>query len=142
MWDTTKEPKRGLGEGLDMRVGLIGVGRIGMVHAQTLVGLAGVEAVLIADLEPGHARRAAGTVGAQAVGSVADLFAAGLDAVVIAAPTPAHDELVRLAIAARVPVFCEKPIAADLPSTRALVADLARAPVPLQVGFQRRFDPG
>jgi myo-inositol 2-dehydrogenase / D-chiro-inositol 1-dehydrogenase len=142
MWDSTKEPKRDLGEVLDMRVGLIGVGRIGMVHAQTLVGLAGVEAVLIADLEPDHARRAAGTVGAQAVGSVADLFAAGLDAVVIAAPTPAHDELVRLAIAARVPVFCEKPIAADLPSTRALVADLARAPVPLQVGFQRRFDPG
>jgi myo-inositol 2-dehydrogenase/D-chiro-inositol 1-dehydrogenase len=125
-----------------MRIGLIGVGRIGMVHARTLRGIEEVESVTIADLDQARARAAAAQVGARAVDSVADLFAAGTEAVVIAAPTPVHTELIRLALAHRVPVFCEKPIAGDLPATRALVADVAAAGIPLHVGFQRRFDAG
>ncbi len=125
-----------------MRVGLIGVGRIGMVHAQTLSRLPAVDALLIADADGQRAREAAASVGVQAADSVARLWESGLDAVVIAAPTPAHDELIRAAVAAGVPVFCEKPIAMDLVGTAKLVADLAGSPVPLQVGFQRRFDPG
>jgi myo-inositol 2-dehydrogenase/D-chiro-inositol 1-dehydrogenase len=125
-----------------MRIGLIGVGRIGMVHARTLRGIEEVESLTIADLDPARARAAAAQVGALAVDSVADLFAAGIDAVVIAAPTPVHTELIRMALARRLPVFCEKPIAGDLPGTRALVADVAATGIPLHVGFQRRFDAG
>ena len=125
-----------------MRVGLIGVGRIGLVHANTLAAMPEVEPLLIADLDGRRAAMAASGLNAIATGSVTELFAARPEAVVVAAPTPVHDSLIRRAVAARIPVFCEKPIAAGLAGTRALVGHLARARVPVQVGFQRRFDPG
>lgn len=125
-----------------MKVGLIGVGRMGMVHARMLGKLPEAEQVLIADLDTARAQAAAAEIGADAVATVEDLFTSGLDAVVVAAATPAHDGLVRQAVKHRVPVFCEKPLAADLASTRALIADLAGTDIPVQVGFQRRFDPG
>nr|AGS49703.1 inositol 2-dehydrogenase [uncultured bacterium esnapd14] len=115
---------------------------MGTVHARILGGLPEADQVLIADLNAERARAVAQEVGAKAVETVADLFGEGLDAVVIAAATTAHDGLVRLAISHRVPVFCEKPLAADLAATRALVADLDAVDTPVQVGFQRRFDPG
>ncbi|WP_213452274.1 Gfo/Idh/MocA family protein [Rhizomonospora bruguierae] len=125
-----------------MRVGLIGVGRIGMVHAGTLAALPEVEPLFIADLDGRRAAVAAAGVGAVAAASVTDLFAARPDAVVVAAPTPEHDALIRAAVTAGIPVFCEKPIADEVAAARRLVVDLARARVPVQVGFQRRFDPG
>lgn len=130
-----------------MRVGLIGAGRIGALHAETLAGLDAVDTLLIADADPVRAGQVATKVGqpAVAVPGVADLFAARadrVDAVVVAAPTFAHAELIGAAIRARVPVFCEKPVAPDLPGTRAVLDLVAAAGVPLQVGFQRRFDAG
>ncbi|GIH03460.1 myo-inositol 2-dehydrogenase [Rhizocola hellebori] len=115
---------------------------MGMVHARMLGRLPEAEQILIADLDPARAQAVADEIGAKAVATVDDLFASGLDAIVVAAVTPAHDGLVRRAVGHRVPVFCEKPLAADLASSRALVADLAATDVPVQVGFQRRFDPG
>jgi len=122
-----------------MRVGLIGVGRMGAVHAETLRGLAEVKELLVADTDPARARQLAG---ATPVESVDALFASGLDAVVIAAPTPAHAPLVAAAVAAGVPVFCEKPLGVDAAEVRALLARVAAAGIPLQVGFHRRFDAG
>jgi myo-inositol 2-dehydrogenase/D-chiro-inositol 1-dehydrogenase len=127
-----------------MRVGLIGVGRIGALHAETLVGLDTVDTLLVADADPVRAGQVATKVGepAVAVSGVADLFAAGVDAVVVAAPTFAHAELIGAATRAGVPVLCEKPVAPDVPGTRAVLDLVAAAGVPLQVGFQRRFDAG
>jgi myo-inositol 2-dehydrogenase / D-chiro-inositol 1-dehydrogenase len=122
-----------------MRVGLIGVGRMGAVHAGTLRGLAEVKELLVADADPARARA---LPGATAVESVEDLFAADLDAVVIAAPTPAHAPLVAAAAAAGVPAFCEKPLGVDAAEVRALLAAVAAAGTPLQVGFHRRLDAG
>ena len=65
-----------------------------------------------------------------------------VDAVVIAASTSAHSELIRLAAEARLPIFCEKPISLDLESTDEAIALVRSSGVELQVGFQRRFDPG
>jgi myo-inositol 2-dehydrogenase / D-chiro-inositol 1-dehydrogenase len=125
-----------------MRVGLVGVGRIGALHAETLAGLAGVGELLIADADPARARQVAAKVDGTAVGSVPELFAAGLDAVVVAAPTGAHAELIGAAMRAGVPVLCEKPVALDVAGTRAVLDQVAAVGVPLQVGFQRRFDAG
>jgi myo-inositol 2-dehydrogenase/D-chiro-inositol 1-dehydrogenase len=119
-----------------MQVGLIGLGRIGAVHAETLRRLAQVDRLLVADIDPARARSSGG------VSSVGELFASRPDAVVIAAPTPAHPELISQAAAARVPVFCEKPVAPTLAETRQVLARVAAAGIPLQVGFQRRFDRG
>jgi myo-inositol 2-dehydrogenase/D-chiro-inositol 1-dehydrogenase len=125
-----------------MRIGLVGVGRIGAFHAETLVGLPGVAEVVITDTDRPRARSVAEKVGARYVADVATLLGTGVDGLVIAAPTPAHADLIRAGAAAGVPLFCEKPVASDAASTRAVLADVAAAGVALQVGFQRRFDAG
>lgn len=125
-----------------MRVALIGAGRIGGLHAATLRDLPEVEALLIVDADAALARSVAAAVGADAVGDVDVAFKADLDAVVIAAATAAHPELVHMALDARLPVFCEKPVASDVAGTREVVAHAAASGTPLHVGFQRRFDVG
>ncbi|WP_131736316.1 Gfo/Idh/MocA family protein [Actinomadura roseirufa] len=125
-----------------MRVGLAGAGRIGAGHAETLRGLAEVEEVVIADADAGRARAVAGKLGARAVDGVGALLAARPDAVVVATPTAAHAELVIRAVEAELPVFVEKPVAADLDGTIQVLSAVRGSGVPVQVGFQRRFDPG
>src|SRR4051794_39228590 len=100
-----------------MRIGLAGAGRIGARHACALRELPRVESLVIADADPSRARGVAARLGVAAVESVDDLFAAGLDALVVAAATDAHAGLVKRGAAARIPVFCEKPMAADVANT-------------------------
>lgn len=125
-----------------MRIGLIGTGRIGTFHAETLIGLPAVKRVVLHDAVERQAHELAVKLGAEHDPDLDNLLGSGLDGVVIAAPTAAHADLVRAAAGAGVPVFCEKPIAAGLAGTRALLAELDSTGVPLQVGFQRRFDAG
>jgi myo-inositol 2-dehydrogenase/D-chiro-inositol 1-dehydrogenase len=73
-----------------MRIGLIGVGRIGAFHASTLRGLPGVDSLVVTDANLDLAREVAGRLGAEAAGSVAELLAAGIDGLVIAAATGSH----------------------------------------------------
>jgi myo-inositol 2-dehydrogenase/D-chiro-inositol 1-dehydrogenase len=125
-----------------MHIGLVGAGRIGALHAETLGALDGVDRLIITDVDPDRANRVAAAVGAATADTVEDLFAGGLDGVVIAAPTSAHATLIRLAADSGVPTFCEKPIAPDVAGTRGVLDRVATAGIPLQVGFQRRFDNG
>jgi myo-inositol 2-dehydrogenase/D-chiro-inositol 1-dehydrogenase len=76
-------------------------------------------------------------------------FSAGLDdllsrvdGLVITTSTTAHASTLRAALAAKVPTFCEKPVAASLAETLELVDLADEADVPVHVGFQRRFDAG
>jgi myo-inositol 2-dehydrogenase/D-chiro-inositol 1-dehydrogenase len=125
-----------------MRIGLVGAGRIGARHAATLCELPRVEALVVADTQAGRARELAARIGAEAVDTVEELFAAGLDGLVVAAATDAHAELVIRGVAAGLPVFCEKPIAPDIRGTFQVIQAVNTAGVPVQVGFQRRFDSG
>lgn len=124
-----------------MRLGLVGVGRIGRLHARTIRDLAAVEEVTVADADTLRAEQLAAEHGFKAAPDVAGLLA-HVDGVVIAAATPAHAELVRAAVDARVPVFCEKPLASTVDETVDLLETVEKAAIPLQLGFQRRFDPG
>lgn len=130
-----------------MRIGLIGAGRIGTSHADTLSGLPEIEALVVADADQARARELAAalagrTCSVEAACGVAELFAAGVDGVVVAATTDAHAELVKRAVAAGLPVFCEKPVAPDIAGTLEVIEAVRAARVPVQVGFQRRFDAG
>jgi len=125
-----------------MRIGLVGVGRIGAFHASTLRGLPGVDLLIITDADLGRAREVAGQAGARAAGSVAELLGAGIDALVIAATTGAHPELIKRGVQAGVPVFCEKPVAPDVEGTLDVIKATGGSAVPVQIGFQRRFDEG
>jgi myo-inositol 2-dehydrogenase / D-chiro-inositol 1-dehydrogenase len=125
-----------------MRIGVIGVGRIGLFHARTLRALDGVDALAIADADPARAAAAAAELDATAVASPAELVAARVDALVVATPTPAHAAMIRLGVEAGIPVFCEKPVALELAALDALVGEVERSGVLVQIGFQRRFDAG
>jgi myo-inositol 2-dehydrogenase/D-chiro-inositol 1-dehydrogenase len=124
-----------------MRVGLVGTGRIGVLHAETLTDHPEVAGLVVADVDMGRARQVADKLGAEVAG-VDELLEGGADAVVIAAATPAHAGLVHRALDAGMPVFCEKPLAADVAGSREVLAHARAAGVSLQVGFQRRFDAG
>jgi myo-inositol 2-dehydrogenase/D-chiro-inositol 1-dehydrogenase len=125
-----------------MRIGLIGVGRIGAFHAATLRGLPGVDSVVVTDADPARARDVAGRLGTEIADSARDLLAAGVDAFVIATATGTHPGLIRLAVQNGLPVFCEKPVAPDIDGTLDVIKDLNGSAVEVQIGFQRRFDAG
>jgi myo-inositol 2-dehydrogenase / D-chiro-inositol 1-dehydrogenase len=122
-----------------LRIALIGAGRIGRLHGRILSSLPDVDDILVADADAAAARAAAAEIGGIAVDSVADAIK-GSDAVVIAAATNAHADLLRQTVEAKRPTFVEKPLAFDLDESRELVELVDRAGVAVQVGFQRRFD--
>jgi len=123
-----------------LRLGVVGVGRIGAFHARTLLALDTVESVTLADIDAARAATLAAELGAAAASTPEALVDANIDALVIAAPTPAHQELLSLAAAANLPTFCEKPVALDLSTLDAVIAETAG--ILVQVWFQRRFDAG
>jgi myo-inositol 2-dehydrogenase/D-chiro-inositol 1-dehydrogenase len=126
-----------------MKFGLIGTGRIGRFHAETLLSLDQVDGLVVADVDPARAQDLAATSPRIAAASdVDDLLAIGVDGVVIAAATSAHADLIHRALDAEVAVFCEKPVALDVPGTLSVVEHAATASAPVQIGFQRRFDAG
>ena len=125
-----------------LRIGVIGAGRIGSFHVRTLVSLPGVASVTVCDADAAHAHRLAGELGASVAATPDDLIAAGVDALVIATPTPTHGPMIQLAARARLPAFCEKPVALDLATLDAAIDDVDRAGIVVQIGFQRRFDAG
>ncbi|MET8872406.1 Gfo/Idh/MocA family oxidoreductase [Nocardia sp. NPDC004604] len=123
-------------------VGLAGTGRIGTSHAETLKHLPGVDTVIVADADAERARAAAGKLGVDVVPDIDALFASPLDGLVIATATDSHPELITRAVDAGIPVFCEKPVAADIQGTLEVITHIENSTVPVQIGFQRRFDAG
>lgn len=124
-----------------MKIGLIGAGRIGAFHARTLASSPRVASLRIADADAARAESLAAAVGAETAPDAADL-AGWADALVIAAATHTHADLIRMAADAKLPVFCEKPVALDLVTADRVLESVDEAGIPLQIGFQRRFDAG
>lgn len=125
-----------------MRVGLVGVGRIGMMHARNLLELEPQPQLFLADARPEAADLAAQQLSHGTASTVDELFQADLDAVIIAAATPAHQALVERAVLAGTPAFCEKPVAPSTAEALQLSAFIGDHQGVVQLGHQRRFDPG
>ncbi|MGW4287980.1 Gfo/Idh/MocA family protein [Streptomyces sp. NPDC004673] len=125
-----------------MRIGILGLGRIGAFHAETLSALDAVTSLVVADPVAGAAKAAAERYGAEVADSPEALLAAGVDGLVIAAATDAHPALIRAGVAAGVPVFCEKPVARTIAEGVAVLDAVRDSGVPIQIGFNRRFDAG
>src|SRR6188508_598524 len=119
-----------------MRVALIGAGRIGPLHARTLLSATDVSELVTMDLVPQRAVATAYDVGATSVATLEEAFD-GADAVVVTTSTAAHPGLIRAALERGVPTFCEKPLATSLAESMALRAEIEAAGVPFQLGFQR-----
>src|SRR5437764_1258625 len=129
-----------------MKVGFVGLGRIGLMHVHNLAANAaacGVSEIVLFDEVRDTAERAAketGAVKTSAASSLAVLLGS-VDAVVLATPTPSHPALLQQCVEAGVPALCEKPVASDLPTMRHVVDMIEAHSTPVVVGFQRRFDP-
>src|SRR5665811_1980429 len=116
-----------------MRIGLVGVGRIGEFHATTLKAMDGVEQVVVTDTDAARARAVARELGLEAVADVETLLRSGLDGIAICAPTSVHAELIGRAQDAGLTTFCEKPVASDLSGTRWIAARVAEGMVPVHI---------
>ena len=123
-----------------MRVAVIGTGSMGGRHAQLLAGMPDVMEVLVVDAVASRADAVARDIGGRALDHDAALETA--DAVVIATPAELHAASVDAAMARGIPVLCEKPLTEALASSAALVERVEAAGAHVEVGFQRRHDPG
>ena len=124
-----------------LRIGLLGCGRIGQVHARSIKALDDAEVVAVADALPAAARALASTTGA-AVRSAEEILSSGdVDAVVIGTPTDTHYALIQGAAKTGKAIFCEKPIDMSVDNIRTCMTVVEAAGVTFMTGFNRRFDP-
>jgi myo-inositol 2-dehydrogenase/D-chiro-inositol 1-dehydrogenase len=123
-----------------VKVALFGAGRIGPLHARTLLGTGTVDELVVMDVVAERAAAAAEELGGSVARS-ADEALTGADAAIVCASTDDHPTLIRAAIERGVPTFCEKPLAASLEESISVRRDIEASGVPFQLGFQRRFDP-
>ena len=123
-----------------VRIGLIGTGRIGSSHAEIIARrVPGADLVAVADPRPEAAHALAGRLGCRATDPDTLITDPDVEAVVIAASSTAHADLIVAAAAAGKAVFCEKPMSMTLAEADRAIAAARDAGVPLQVGFNRRF---
>jgi myo-inositol 2-dehydrogenase/D-chiro-inositol 1-dehydrogenase len=123
-----------------MRLGLIGLGRIGAFHAGTLTTIPAIDSLVVTDIVPERTKHIVDRYGVEGVDSFDALIAAGVDGVIIAASTNAHTSLVLSCVEAGLPTLCEKPVAPSGAEGAELLRRLAGSDVPVQIGFQRRYD--
>jgi UDP-N-acetylglucosamine 3-dehydrogenase len=124
-----------------LRVGVVGAGIMGTNHGRVLAGLPGIEMVGIVDPLAEHRIRAEQHVGCKTFADLDALFAAGVDAAVIAAPTHLHHEVALSCIAQGIHVLVEKPVASTVEEGREIVAAAKAAGVTLMIGHVERFNP-
>src|SRR3954452_24638114 len=130
---------------MKLKVGLIGLGRLGKVYARDLSRrLAETRLVAVADGNASVAAHGAAEFEVpRSYGEPRELLAnPDVDAVVIVSPTHTHKDVVVAALEAKKPTFCEKPLALSLDECRTMKAAVQRTGTFFQMGFMRRFDPG
>jgi myo-inositol 2-dehydrogenase/D-chiro-inositol 1-dehydrogenase len=128
-----------------VNIGVIGAGRIGRVHAEHLAHrIPEANVVAIADVAIEAARQCAADL--QIPAAFADhraiLNHPEIEAVVICSSTDTHARFIEEAAGAGKHIFCEKPIDYDLKKIDRSLEAVNQAGVKLQIGFNRRFDPG
>jgi myo-inositol 2-dehydrogenase/D-chiro-inositol 1-dehydrogenase len=133
----------------DITLGLVGVGRIGAMHANNIALLNGVPRpqdvnvrLRLTDVATDHARAVAEGLGAEFVPSVDALLESGIDGIVIATGTGTHPELIKAGVDAGIPVFCEKPVAMNVADALPVLDYIKANRGTVQIGHQRRFDAG
>jgi len=123
------------------RVVVLGTGRIGSMHAELLARqVPGAELAGVFDVTDSAAAIGA-ALGVPVAISLEDALAIDADAVAICTSTDTHVDVMIAAARAGRAIFCEKPVSLDLAQVDRGLAVIEAAGVPLQVGFNRRFDP-
>ena len=132
-----------MGQDMAINLGIIGAGRIGRLHANTLTTrVPGARVLAVADVFEAAATSVAEDFSIPHVSTdPSELIGSGdIDAIVICSSTDTHCRFIIEAARAGKQIFCEKPIAFDLAEIDAALAAVDAAGVQLQIGFNRRFD--
>ena len=126
----------------DVRVGVLGVGRIGQMHSELIARRAeGASLVAVYDVFEEGAQSVAAEFGARAAASPEELINADdVDAIAVCTPTDTHIDFLVAAAKAGKPVFMEKPLSLDLSEVERGIAAAQAGGISVQVGFNRRFD--
>ncbi|MEU7984075.1 Gfo/Idh/MocA family oxidoreductase [Streptosporangium canum] len=126
----------------ELRLGLIGAGAVGVLHAEASLRVRGLRVGAVCDLNLETARRVAAPHGAPAHADHRDLIASGeVDAVLVNTPHALHTAIVCDAAAAGLHVLVEKPMATSLADCDLMIDACAAAGVRLAVGHIQRFLP-
>ncbi len=126
-----------------MRIALLGCGRIGRMHADNLTRHPNATLAMVHDIHLASAEEVASSHGVPVAGDSDQVFSStGVDAVLVASSTETHVGYIELSVAAGKPVLCEKPIHLDLDRVNLCAERIRGTEVPIQIGFNRRFDPG
>ena len=124
-----------------LRVGLLGAGRIGQVHATAISAHPDSVLVAISDVVASAAEALAAQYDAMVRTSDEIVADSTIDAVLIATSTDTHSDLIEAATRAGKAVLCEKPVDLSLRRARVCLANADQTGQPVMVGFNRRFDP-
>ena len=121
---------------------LFGAGRIGVMHAANIAANPRARLAYVYDVNEAAARACAAKHKAKVAPSVdAVLKDKSVDAVLIASSTPTHVDLITASAKAGKAIMCEKPIDLDIKRVERCRKDIAMTGVPIQIGFNRRYDP-
>ena len=124
-----------------LKVGLLGAGRIGGVHAKAITSHPGSRLVAVSDVNAEAASKLAASYGAESRGTEAILADSSIDAVLVASSTNTHSDLIEAATKAGKAVLCEKPVDLSLARAQACLRAATATGRPVMIGFNRRFDP-
>lgn len=126
-----------------LRIAVLGCGRIGQMHAANVKRHPRAELVAVYDVNHSAAEAVGSAQGVRAAASAEEIFSSpAVDAVLVATATPTHADYIEMAVAAGKAVLCEKPIDLDLKRVTACAANIKGTQIPIQIGFNRRYDPG
>lgn len=126
---------------MKLKTAVVGVGHLGRFHAQKYKMIDGVELIGVCDLNKEQAQKVAAELGVPAFYDLKDLIKEGVQAVTVAASTPAHYQIVKNLIEHRIHVMVEKPIASTSAQATELCELAEKLNVKLQVGHVERFNP-
>lgn len=124
-----------------LRIGILGCGRIGQVHARSAQRLNSVTLVAVADAFADSAMALASATGAQVRDVDAIIAAEDIDAVIICTPTDTHFDLICNSAKAGKAIFCEKPVDMSADRIRECMQVVEDNGVAFLTAFNRRFDP-
>lgn len=130
---------------MELKIGVIGTGAIGMDHIQRLTyKTKGAKVVAVSDINVERAQQIAQEIGAKFVESGEELIRLPeVDAVVVTSWDPTHEGYVLEAIKNKKYVFCEKPLAVEVEGCKRIVDEEIKLGKKLvQVGYMRRYDQG
>ena len=125
-----------------MRFALFGAGRAGTIHARNIADHPRAELGYVYDVDQAAAQRLTTACGGITPRNPQQIWQADdVDAVLIASSTDTHVDLLRQAMRAGKPTYCEKPIDLDIEKVRMFVDEASACDPPLFIGFRRRFQP-